>query len=142
MRLLLDTNTLSYLLKGQKPVLERMERAARQGADFLLAPIVHFELTRYLSLKGAHRLERVYRELTASWPRLEVGFSDWEAAAQLWAERHRAGRAISDLDLLLSILARREQAVIVTSNLRHFEELGVGLEDWIAPEGGQPAPRP
>lgn len=132
MRLILDTNTLSYLLKGRPPVLQRMAETARRGAEFLLAPIVHYELTRYLSLKEAHRLARAYRELTSSWTSLEMGFSDWDAAAGLWAKRHRAGRAISDLDLLLAILARREGAVIVTANTRHFEGLGVEIEDWTA----------
>jgi predicted nucleic acid-binding protein len=130
MRLLLDTNTLNYLLKGRPPLLERMAERAQEGADFLLAAIVHYELRRYLDLKGAHRLARAYEVLMASWQRLDLDFSDWDAAAQLWAERHRAGRAVSDLDLLLAILARREGAVIVTSNTRHFEGLGVALEDW------------
>jgi len=112
-----------------------MEEGVRQGADFLLASIVHYELTRYLNLKGAHRLTRAYEDLTGSWQRLEVGFADWDAAAQLWAERHRAGKAISDIDLVLAILGRREGAVIVTSNTRHFEGLGVAVEDWSVPSG-------
>lgn len=133
MRLLLDTNTLNYLLKGRTSVLDRMSERVEEKADFLLAPIVHYELKRYLDLKGAHRLVRSYETLTASWPRLDLHFSDWEAAAQLWAERHRAGKAVSDLDLLLAILAQREGAVVVTTNTRHFEGLGVAMEDWTLP---------
>jgi predicted nucleic acid-binding protein len=139
MRLLLDTNTLSYLLKGRPPLLERMAERARQEADFLLASVVHYELTRYLDLKGARRLARAYESLTGSWQRLDLGFSDWQAAAQLWAERHRVGKGVADLDLLLAILARREGAVIVTSNTRHFEGLGVATEDWT--EDSFPAER-
>jgi predicted nucleic acid-binding protein len=132
MRLITDTNILNYILKGQAPVLAHMEDMAHQGVDFLLAPVVHYELTRYLSLKGAHRLVRAYQELTRSWQRLQMGFSDWDAAAQLWAERHRVGRAVADLDLLLAVLARREKAVIVTANTKHFEGLGVELADWTS----------
>ena len=133
MRLLPDTNTLSYLLKGRQPVLERFEEAVGKGALFLLSPVVHYELTRYLKLKGAHRMLRAYEEITVSWQRSSLSFKDWEDAAQVWADRHRLGRSISDLDLFLAILARREGAVLVTSNVRHFEGLGIPLEDWTIP---------
>lgn len=133
MKLLPDTNTLNYLLKGQPSVVNRMDEMVQRGADFLLSSVVHYELTRYLDLKGAHSRKRAYDRLTSSWKRCYLGFDDWSAAAQLWAERHRIGRAISDLDLFLTILARREDAVIVTSNTRHFEDLGVALEDWTLP---------
>lgn len=132
-RLLFDTNTLNYILKGRRPVLDRYEQAVQADCTFLLSPVAHYELARYLLLKGAHRLARDYNRLTASWERCDLAFEDWETAASLWAERHRTGDSVSDLDLLLAILARREEAVLVTTNIRHFGGLGVSLEDWEAP---------
>ena len=133
MNLLLDTNTLSYILKGRAVVLERLERAIRAECTFLLGSVAHYELIRYLDLKRASRLLRLYQELVSTWEPCDLSFDDWVEAARLWAERHRAGRAISDLDLLLAVLARKHGAVLVTSNLRHFDDLGIPLEDWTAP---------
>jgi tRNA(fMet)-specific endonuclease VapC len=130
--LLLDTNTLSYILKNLTPVPARLDEALRQGKSFLLASVAHYELTRYLHLKGAHRLLRLYQQLTATWQRCEPSFEDWEEAARLWAERHRIGQGISDPDLLLAVLARKWSATLVTTNTRHFEGLGIPLEDWTA----------
>jgi predicted nucleic acid-binding protein len=132
--LLLDTNTLNYILKNRPPAPQRLEEAIGQGKKFLLASVAHYELTRYLHLKGAHRLLRLYKELTADWQACDVSFEDWDEAACLWAERHRTGLSISDLDLLLATLARKWNAVLVTSNVRHFEGLGVALEDWTVPD--------
>jgi predicted nucleic acid-binding protein len=133
MRLLPDTNTLSYLIKRRRPALDYLEQAARNGAIFLLGSIAHYELMRYLDLRGASRLLRNYEDLTSSWERCAPSFMDWEDAARLWAERNRLGRSVSDLDLMLAVLARREGAVLVTSNGRHFQGLGVDLEDWMIP---------
>ena len=133
MRLVPDTNTLNYLLKGRLQVVERFEEANREGAEFLLSSVTHFELTRYLDLKGAHRLRRTYERITKSWVHCNLDFEDWGAAAGLWARRHRLGRSISDLDLLLAALTRRENAVLITSNVRHFVDLGVAYEDWASP---------
>jgi predicted nucleic acid-binding protein len=52
------------------------------------------------------------------------------AAARFWAERHRFGKGISDLDLLLATQARTRNATLVTTNTRHFTGLGIALEDW------------
>jgi predicted nucleic acid-binding protein len=130
MKFLLDTSTLNHLIRGRQSVVELAEARVRRGDDFLLASPAHFELTRYLELKGAAQLIRSYRKLTRFWSLVDLTFSDWSEAALLWADRHREGRAISDFDLLLAVLARREDAVLVTANTRHFEGLGVALEDW------------
>ncbi|MFL6192684.1 MAG: type II toxin-antitoxin system VapC family toxin [Thermoanaerobaculia bacterium] len=135
MKLLLDTNTLSYITKGQQPVLDHLEEAIAKRSVFLLASVVEYELTRYLDLRGMSRLQRNYRDLTAFWQRCNLSFDDWREAARLWAERHRSGQAIADLDLMLAVLARREGAVLVTTNVRHFQGLGIELQDWMAPLG-------
>jgi predicted nucleic acid-binding protein len=127
---LLDTNTLSYILKNRQPVEDRFQKALEDGARFLLASAVHYELTRYLELKGASRLMDVYVQLVESWLPCNLSFEDWNDAALLWAERHRIGKSISDLDLLLATVARKPEAILVTSNTRHFENLGLVLEDW------------
>lgn len=130
MELLLDTNTLSYLIRGHQPVLDRFEESVRRGNTFLLSSVAHYELQRYLNLKRSSRLMRRYEVLVARWQRCNLLFDDWNQAALLWAERHRTGRSIADLDLLLAVLALKHDAVLVTSNTRHFEGLNISLADW------------
>jgi tRNA(fMet)-specific endonuclease VapC len=129
--LLLDTNTLNFLVKGRPITVARFEDAVDQGKSFLLASVAHFEIWRYLTLKGAHRLGRRYEELVKGWARCALSFEDWTAAAILWADRQRIGKSISDMDLLLAILARKHEATLVTNNTKHFQDLGISLEDWI-----------
>jgi predicted nucleic acid-binding protein len=128
--LLLDTNTLNYILKDISPAPQRLDEAMRQGRRFLLASVAHYELTRYLRLKGAHRLLRLYFQLSANWQPCEPSFEDWNEASRLWADLHSSGRSMSDPDLLLAVLARKWNATLVTNNTRHFANLGILLEDW------------
>jgi predicted nucleic acid-binding protein len=128
--LLLDTNTLNYILKRRQPVVDRLRKASDDGCRFFLASIVHYELIRYLELKKADRLIDLYGRLVESWSRYSLSFADWSSAARLWSECHRVGRSISDLDLLLATVARKHDVVLVTSNTRHFESFGLTLEDW------------
>lgn len=50
--LLLDTNTLSYILKNVPPVPTKLGDAVRQGESFLLASVAHYELTRLPPTEG------------------------------------------------------------------------------------------
>ena len=125
-----DTNTINYAIKSDAIVQSYFARALASGATFALSSFVHYEVTRYLKLKGASRLARNYANLTAHWPRIEIMTTDWDDAADLWAAQHRVGQPIDDADLLIAISALKVGATVVTNNTRHFAMLGVPLENW------------
>lgn len=134
MRLLPDTNTISYLLRNDRQVRAQFDSALEKPETvFVLSPMVDFELRRYLLLKEASRNLRQYEALVESWMPVSLGESDWRLAASLWAERHRAGEPIEDADLLIAVSALRLNAALVTSNPRHFSNLGLTLVDWRQP---------
>jgi predicted nucleic acid-binding protein len=127
---LLDADTLNYLLKSLSPVTERFREAATAGAEFVLSDVVHFQITRYLKLKGATRIERFYSRLTSGWKLAALEWADWDTAADLWASRHRQGSPIQDADLLIAVMALKAGATLVTNNTRHFEGIGLTVENW------------
>jgi predicted nucleic acid-binding protein len=135
---LLDTNVVMYLLRQRVPVAGRYEAALGQASEFLLSPIVHFEVSRYLVLKGATRLQHTYQQLAADWALSDLIGQDWDMAAELWARRHQMGRPIEDADLLIAVTALKAGAVLVTNNGRHYDGLGLTLEDWVDPVDHQP----
>ena len=131
MRLLPDTNIVNYVLKAIPGVRERLEESITGGDEIMLCPPVHFEMVRYLLLKGASRVLRGYEALTARWTWSDLSRSDWEEAARIWSQCHRKGLAVSDFDVLIGTMAMRRDAVVVTHDTRHFESLGVPTVDWV-----------
>lgn len=103
MRYVLDTDTINYLLKEIQPVPHRFRAVLLARAELILCPLVHYEVTRYLKLKGARRIARGYARLIEEWTRVDFAGEDWDLAADLWAQRHRAGRPIEDYDLLIAV---------------------------------------
>jgi tRNA(fMet)-specific endonuclease VapC len=132
MRLLLDTNTINFVLRERDSVLRKLTETLATGAAFVSSDVVDYEIRRYLMLKGAKRQLERYEALSHDWPAVSLTRHDWRAAATLWVEIHRAGRSIEDRDLLIAISALKEQATLVTNNTRHFEGLGIPLADWTA----------
>ena len=72
-----------------------------------------------------------YEALTADWQDTGFDREDWLQAASLWAERCSAGMSVADADLLIAVSALRHDAVLVTNNQRHFNGLGLILENWL-----------
>jgi tRNA(fMet)-specific endonuclease VapC len=127
----LDTNIISYLLRGDSRVRDAFV-AVRDAPDtsFILSPVVDYEIRRYLLLKGASRNLAQYEALTATWTAVPLSEADWRQAAALWADRHRNGTPIEDADLLIAVTALAREAVLVTHNTRHFGGLDLRIADW------------
>jgi predicted nucleic acid-binding protein len=127
MRLILDTGVLGRVVHPRKHADAKAWLGAVIGShDVLVSEVCDYELRRELIRIGAQRsldrLDELERELRY----VPVTTSVWRAAARLWAVGRRAGRPTADAasidgDVLLAAQARAEDAVIVTTNPRHFE---------------------
>lgn len=126
---LLDTNVLIHYLKGDAPIVERIQRSAR--SELAVPCVAVFEL-EYGTLKATgagrrRRLESVLNDLQ------QVPF---DSAAALAAARIRVhlearGVPIGPLDLLIAGTALSRAALLVTGNTREFSRVpGLRVVDW------------
>jgi tRNA(fMet)-specific endonuclease VapC len=130
MKYLLDSDSINFALRRDVRIVARLTSAVSGGSQFVLSPVVDFEVRRYLLLKGFTRRLREYSVLCAGWERGTLSNDDWETATGLWVRRHRAGAPIADADLLVAVSALKAGAILVTGNGRHFRGLGLTIEDW------------
>ena len=134
--IVLDTNVLSALMRSrpEAPVVEWLDH---QPADSIwLTTITVFEARFGLALlpKGKRRtaLERALEHvLTEDLAGRVLPLDEMAAvtAAQIAAERQRAGRTIDLRDTLIAGIAQARRATIATRNVRHFEGLDVPVVD-------------
>jgi len=134
--IVLDTNVLSALMRT-KPEPVVVEWLDRQPADSVwLTSITVFEARFGLALlpKGRRRtgLERAFdRVLTEDLSSRVLTLDEMAAAtaAQLAADRQRAGRIVDLRDTLIAGIAQARRATIATRNTRHFDGLDVPIVD-------------
>jgi predicted nucleic acid-binding protein len=134
--IVLDTNVLSALMRT-KPEPVVVEWLDRQPADSVwLTSITVFEARFGLALlpKGRRRtgLERAFdRVLTEDLSSRVLTLDEMAAAtaAQLAADRQRAGRIVDLRDTLIAGIAQARRATIATRNTRHFDGLDVPVVD-------------
>ena len=134
--IVLDTNVLSALMRTNPEVVV-VEWLDRQPADSVwLTSITVCEARFGLALlpRGRRRtgLERAFdRVLTEDLSSRVLTLDEMAAvtAAQIAANRQRAGRSVDLRDTLIAGIAQAHRATIATRNTRHFEGLDVPVVD-------------
>ena len=138
--IILDTNVLSALMRTT-PDGAVVNWLDRQPADSVwVTSVTVFEARFGLALlpRGRRRvgLERAFdRVLSEDLANRVLDFDSVAAAsaAQLAADRKRAGRVSDFRDTLIAGIAQARRATIATRNTRHFEGLDVPVVDpWQA----------
>lgn len=133
LRYLLDTNTASYVIKGNvASVRQRLQRSA--PAEVAISVITEAELRfGVLRLPGAKRLAFVVDEFLRF-----IDIRPWNSAAahhyaQLRASIEQEGRPMGNMDLMIAAHSLALEATLVSSDrvFRRVKELK--LEDWNRP---------
>jgi|SRR5579864_582996 len=132
-RYLLDTNTASYVIKGNFPrVRERLVKVpmSKVGISVVTEAELRFGVAR---LPQAAKLGIVVEEFLI---RVEILPWDSQAArhyARLRATLEGQGAPIGNLDLMIAAQALAAEAVLVTSDRVFGKVKGLKIEDWAKP---------
>jgi tRNA(fMet)-specific endonuclease VapC len=133
-RYFLDTNIVSYFVRGGYDGLTARMRKGFQAQDIAISAIVRAELRYGLALMQANDRRRVSINLFLC----EVPALSWtpEAAdlfGALKAQLKHQGMPIGDADTQIAAHAIAEKLILVTHNTRHFANVpGLRVEDWMA----------
>lgn len=128
---MLDTDTVSYLIRGKVPALDA--RIAAVPPKYLrISAVTRGELLYGLHLKSdAHRLAQLVDMFLR---RVQCLAWDEDAAthfASVAAELHKTGTTIGSMDAMIAGHARASAAVLVTNNTRHFSRIAdLKIENW------------
>lgn len=126
-RCMLDTNTVSHLIKAHPAVTRRV--LAAPMASLCISAITEGELLFGLAKRPeAKRLHAAVRELL-----LRLDVLPWNSAEHYGmarAETEAQGRILAPLDLLIAAHALSVGAVLVTNDRAFRQVGGLQLEDW------------
>jgi tRNA(fMet)-specific endonuclease VapC len=129
---MLDTDTVSYLVRGSSAALDaRVSGAANE--QLCISAVTRGELLYGLKLKGgAHRLTQVVENFLRRVPCLPWDEAAATHFANIAADLHLAGAVIGRMDAMIAGHALATGATLVTNNTRHFERIAsLHVENWV-----------
>jgi tRNA(fMet)-specific endonuclease VapC len=130
---MLDTNTISHLIKAHPMVARRV--TATPMASLCMSAITQGELLFGLAKRpGATRLHLAVRELLRRVDAVPWGSATAERYGAVRADMSRQGKVLAPLDLLIAAHALSLGAVLVTNDRAFGLVDTLPIEDWSIDE--------
>lgn len=127
----LDTNIISFYLKGMETVADNITNTLMNGDNILIAPIAYYEIKRGLMVINSQKRLIQFNNLCEL---ISVGQLDnniLDMAAEIYVEQRKMGYSIEDADILIAAFCCIHHFILVTNNTKHFEHIsGLTLCDW------------
>lgn len=130
MKYMLDTDTVSYALRGQGGVGSRLLQ--HRPSELCMSAVTLAELRFGADKRASRKLHRLIDTFAASVTPLPF---DAEAAAhfgRLASSLAAKGTPIDGFDAMIAAHAIAQQVVLVTNNAKHFARVaGLRCENWF-----------
>lgn len=134
MKYMLDTNIVSYYLKGLYPALTARIEQLDMG-DCALSVVIAGELWHGVErLAPSHMKSRLQDKLghfLQLMPVLPMSSGVAKEYATIYAQLEKQGQVIGGNDLWIAAHAKLQGLTLVTNNVREFERVaGLRIENW------------
>jgi tRNA(fMet)-specific endonuclease VapC len=132
-RYVLDTNTISAVMRADLAVLKRL-RASNRRDVLLPQPVVAeiaYGIARLPPSKRRTLLEERFGAIAATFERIEWTDAVSTAFGDIKAQLERKGRPLEDFDIAIAAHTVANAATLVTANVKHLSAVpNLVLEDW------------
>ena len=129
---LLDTDIVSFFLKGYPKVVTEVEKTFDQYGYLNISIMTYYEIMNGLLFKDAKRQLKGFEELLLSCKILLVDTEIALIAAKIYAQLRQKNKAIGHSDVLIGATAIHHHLKIVTNNQGHFSRIpDLELDNWF-----------
>lgn len=122
-RSLIDTDILSYFLKGNKRVADNFELYLREYPKITISEITYFEILAGLTFKRADRQIEQFESFVSTCDILKLSTASIRTSANIYAELRNKGVTIGTPDLLISGITISNEMTLVTNNQKHYQPI-------------------
>jgi predicted nucleic acid-binding protein len=127
----LDTNIISYYLRKNQVIIDKIADSAKNGNEIIIPPMVYYEIKRGLVYSNAAAKLTAFKELCTN----DIGIIDNEIldiAISIYANLQKKGKRIEDADILIAAYCIKHNLILVTNNIKHFEDIeNLQTVNWI-----------
>ena len=129
---LLDTDTISFYLKGNVNVTGQMDEAYQRDGFLHVSVITYYEIMNGLLFKNARKQLESFQELVLSCQIIPLDTAIADLAAEIYADLRRNNQMIGHTDVLIGATAIHQNMTIITNNQAHFSRIpGLDLDNWV-----------
>ena len=126
---LLDTDTVSYIVRKHSPVIKNLFK--HEDDEICISAITNAELFYGLEKKGSERLFNDVRAIIGKCTIIPFDEFQSELYGKIRLELEKSGSPLGDMDMFIAAAALSINAILVSHNIKHFSKIkGIKVEDW------------
>lgn len=127
-RYLLDTNIISFYLKGDT----RLKEKVLNNIDSIaISMISYYEIVSGLQSINANKRIDEFEKFCELINIVNLDKSSVLASCKIYSALKKSGNLIDDIDILIAGIAKSNNLVMVTDNTQHFERIEeLKVENW------------
>ena len=129
---LLDSDTISYHLKGIASVTAQIESNYQYFGHLNLSVITYYEIMHGLMFKDARKQMQSFETFLKDCRILPLTAEIAHLAAEVFAELRRKNQIISHTDVLIGATGLQHELVVITNYQDNFKRIpGLELDNWV-----------
>ncbi len=98
----LDSNIITALIKKDRQVEERLKQAVDNNHQYVVPPIVYYEVKRWLVLKNATAQLAIFERFCRFSPGFSIEQPCLERAIEIYADLIKRGKPVGDFDIIIA----------------------------------------
>jgi len=131
-RYALDTNIVTYYLKGNKAIIDRVSDETDNGNSIIIPPVVFYEIKRWLLTVNAGKKLELFENMCSLSGIGIIGREIMEIASVIYSDLQKKGIAIGDNDILIASYCFYHDITLVTNNEKHFDNVSnLKTVNWL-----------
>lgn len=130
-RALIDTDILSYYLKGDPNVKRNFEKYLDHYDIIEISLITYYEITSGLMAKNAFKQLNIFEDFISENIIIPLTEKSVKISSEIYSTLRQSGNTVDDIDLLIAGVAIENEMTLVTNNDNHFSRIpGMKIENW------------
>jgi len=123
---------MSYLLKGDKNILQNLQDIIMNGEKLVINPITFYEVYRGLLYKKAEKQLEKFELHCKQFENCKVSLSTFEIAAEIYSDLKNKGKLLDDADIFIAALCLENDYILITNNEKHFNRVdNLKIINWV-----------
>jgi len=128
----LDTNIVTYYLKGNQTIIKRVADEADNKNFVIIPPMVFYEIKRWLLTVNSNKKLALFEAMCSLSGISPIDREILEASSIIYADLQKRGIAVGDNDILIAAYCIHHDFTLVTNNEKHFKNIAkLKMVNWL-----------
>jgi predicted nucleic acid-binding protein len=131
MKYALDTNIVTYYLKGNEKIQDKVDKEA-ENDNIIIPPFAYFEIKKWLMAVNSKIKLQAFEKLFDRYGIDNIEKETLDLSLSIYKKLRDNGITIDDGDLLIAAYCIQNNYILVTNNLKHFEGIeNIQVVNWV-----------